>query len=236
MSWTRWDTSTAACWAAKGVLFRDPLKPLVPALAQATVSPLSSVMVINVLLKVDWIWTTPFSVALLAFLLRPAFRDSSGFAIFLLPLLFHYLALARRGLLLDGYRGSAALSRPGIGVRPLTPCGQTLSMAKPAVASHVHQPLDVHAQFLAQFTFNLVLSINNLPDACHLGFVKFIGPDSIVNLRLVQNVPRRGPAYSIDVGQSDFHPLIGQVHSGYPGHAFPPDRAYLSLSLFMAWI
>jgi len=47
---------SAACWAAicpaKGVLFRLPLKPLVPALLQQSVSPLVSVMVTVVLLKV----------------------------------------------------------------------------------------------------------------------------------------------------------------------------------------
>ena len=47
---------SAACWAdncpANGVLLRLPLKPLVPVLAQQSVSPLVSVMVMLVLLKV----------------------------------------------------------------------------------------------------------------------------------------------------------------------------------------
>ena len=47
---------SAACWAAhwpaNGVLLRLPLKPLVPALAQHNVSPLESVIVTVVLLKV----------------------------------------------------------------------------------------------------------------------------------------------------------------------------------------
>ena len=42
---------SAACWAAiwpaNGVLLRLPLKPLVPALAQQSVSPLVSVIVID---------------------------------------------------------------------------------------------------------------------------------------------------------------------------------------------
>ena len=44
--------SSAASWAAKGVLFLDPLKPLLPALHQATVFPEGSVMVMIVLLNV----------------------------------------------------------------------------------------------------------------------------------------------------------------------------------------
>src|SRR5438045_5877034 len=45
--------SSAASWAAKGVLLREPLKPREPADDQATVAPLMSVMVTMVLLKVD---------------------------------------------------------------------------------------------------------------------------------------------------------------------------------------
>ena len=44
---------------AKGVLLRLPLKPLVPALAQQSVSPLVSVMVIIVLLNVALMSATP---------------------------------------------------------------------------------------------------------------------------------------------------------------------------------
>jgi hypothetical protein len=44
--------SSAALWAAKGVLFRLPLNAQVPADAQQRVSPLVSVMVTMVLLKV----------------------------------------------------------------------------------------------------------------------------------------------------------------------------------------
>ena len=41
----------AACWAAKGVPFREPLKPMLPELDQAITLPAASVMVILVLLK-----------------------------------------------------------------------------------------------------------------------------------------------------------------------------------------
>ena len=41
-----------ACWAAKGVLLRDPLNPLVPPLAHEMTLPYWFVSVITVLLKV----------------------------------------------------------------------------------------------------------------------------------------------------------------------------------------
>lgn len=45
-------TVSAARWAANGVLFRLPLKPTVPAVAQHNTSPFMSVIVTVVLLKV----------------------------------------------------------------------------------------------------------------------------------------------------------------------------------------
>jgi hypothetical protein len=48
-----WAHCSAAIWAAKGVLFREPLKPRLPALAQVITLPWRSVMVTMVLLKVD---------------------------------------------------------------------------------------------------------------------------------------------------------------------------------------
>lgn len=54
---------SAACWAASwpanGVLLRLPLKPLVPAVDQQSVSPLVSVMVTVVLLKLALMWAIP---------------------------------------------------------------------------------------------------------------------------------------------------------------------------------
>jgi hypothetical protein len=62
---------SAASWAAKGVLLRDPLNPALPELAQAITFPLTSVMVTMVLLKVDWMWATPFWIFRRSFFLAP---------------------------------------------------------------------------------------------------------------------------------------------------------------------
>src|SRR5689334_16506904 len=50
---------SAAKPAAYGVLLREPLKPAPPELDQQTVLPCGSVMVTNVLLKLDWIYARP---------------------------------------------------------------------------------------------------------------------------------------------------------------------------------
>jgi hypothetical protein len=58
---------SAACCAANGVLFLDPLKPMVPGLAQDTTFPVMSVMVMIVLLNVDLMWATPATSTFLDF-------------------------------------------------------------------------------------------------------------------------------------------------------------------------
>src|SRR5690606_29521396 len=53
--------ASAAICAANGVPFREPLKPMVPELAQEMVLPCGSVMVTMVLLNVDLMCATPLS-------------------------------------------------------------------------------------------------------------------------------------------------------------------------------
>src|SRR5512133_992741 len=45
-------------------------------------------------------------------------------------------------------------TRTRIGTRALTTQGQTTTMAKAAIATNVHQTLDVHGGFATQITFN----------------------------------------------------------------------------------
>src|SRR5262249_38779131 len=86
---------SAARWAANGVLLRLPLNPTVPAEAKQSVSPLVSVMVTIVLLKVALIWATPRLTLrrALRFLLlattqplrrttrKPGFQEKPGFSL-----------------------------------------------------------------------------------------------------------------------------------------------------------
>src|SRR3954467_5498935 len=58
----------AACWAAKGVPLREPLKPSVPALDHVTTCPSPSVMVTCVLLKEAWMCAMPWTTWRFSFL------------------------------------------------------------------------------------------------------------------------------------------------------------------------
>src|SRR5438128_811401 len=58
-SMARRAVASAVIWAAKGVLLREPLKPWLPALPQASTLPWASVSDTTVLLKVDWMCACP---------------------------------------------------------------------------------------------------------------------------------------------------------------------------------
>src|SRR5829696_9817794 len=89
MPWSiaRRPAASAAICAAYGVDLREPLKPTVPADAQAITAPLGSVIEMTVLLKVLLIWAWPattffFSLrrTFLAALPRPAVAINSRFS------------------------------------------------------------------------------------------------------------------------------------------------------------
>jgi hypothetical protein len=72
---------SAARPAAKGVLFRAPLKPTVPADAHDSVSPFVSVIVTTVLLNVALMWAMARVTPLRTRFLGPGFPPAAGFAV-----------------------------------------------------------------------------------------------------------------------------------------------------------
>src|SRR5262249_11673055 len=87
---------SAATWAAKGVLLREPRKPQPPEVAQDSVLPWRSVMLTTVLLKEAWMCAIPPSRCLRAFFgflapaLAPAAPAAAAFCsaiLLLVPLL-----------------------------------------------------------------------------------------------------------------------------------------------------
>src|SRR4030095_11723230 len=63
----------AACCAANGVPFREPLKPREPALDQHTTLPSISAIVTVVLLNDAWICATPLGTSFFSFFFAPFF-------------------------------------------------------------------------------------------------------------------------------------------------------------------
>jgi hypothetical protein len=92
------------------------------------------VIAMIVLLKVACMWAIPFGMFF--------------FTLFFVPLPFGFAMI---GLLppLSHDRSSGALSGPRIRMSPLASHGESLPMSKTAVASNIHQSLDVHGHFPA---------------------------------------------------------------------------------------
>src|SRR6478752_3043020 len=180
----------SAAWvAANGVPLRDPLKPMPPALDQATTLPSVSVMVTTVLLKEAWMCASPwctirFSPRFLnVFLGRPALPSffsgvaPSGAAASLFAMIpsgpaetgRYVRALspepsALHGFLLGDRALARALAGARVGAGPLAAHRQPAAVPHPAVAADLHQPLDVHRDFLAEVALDAPLLLDDPAD------------------------------------------------------------------------
>src|ERR1700704_6010866 len=105
-----------------------------PADDHATALPCASVMVTMVLLKVAATWATPTTTFFFSFL-----RARGA-----LPVGFLSSAILLGHFLLAGDRLGRALAGAGIGVGALAADGQVFAMAQAAIATQIHQPLDIH--------------------------------------------------------------------------------------------
>src|SRR5215510_7850221 len=150
---------SAATCAANGVDLREPRKPQPPEVAQESVFPWRSVIVMMVLLKEACTWAMPSRTFLRAFFgffappaaaaapVAPAAAAASDF--FSSAIVFYLLNLARRSVQLHGLL-ARALARARVGARALAADRQALAVAQAAVRAEVHETLDVHGILAAQ--------------------------------------------------------------------------------------
>jgi len=105
-------------------------------------------------------------------------------------------------------RPARAFACASIRVSALPANRQSPTMPKAPVAAKIHKALDVHGDFSSQITFNLVMSIYNLPDGIDLSISKVIALGIPIDAGFGKDLLRRGPTDTVDVCQSDLHPLI----------------------------
>jgi hypothetical protein len=108
-------------------------------------------------------------------------------------------------------------------------------MAQSPVAPQIHESLDVHGNFGAQFTFHLNLTVNGLTNVVDFGIRQIVGKGIGINVQLFQNFVRSGPPDPVNVGQSDLNPLApGQVYTRNTCQSFSSCKmTALTLSLFV---
>src|SRR5687767_3403159 len=169
---------SAATCAANGVDLREPLKPALPEVAQDSVLPWRSVIVMMVLLNEAWTWAMPSATFFLTFLRARAAAvccSSCRVGAFLLAMSRSYpwlRDLAGLDVQLDR-RLARALAGPRVGACALAAGRQAFAVAGAAVAAEVHQPLDRHRYLAPQVTFDRQAG-NVLAQPLHLGIVQVL--------------------------------------------------------------
>src|SRR5438552_659689 len=222
--------ASAATWAANGVPLREPLKPTAPALDQATTLPCASLMVMMVLLKVEWMCTTPSATVRFTFLRRAgaasaaAGFSAAGAASFCFAIRNPLSFRGRRLLARDG--APRPLARARVGVRPLAPHGQVPPVAEPAVGAEIDQALDARRHVATEVALDLVAGVDRAPKTRRLLVGQVVGLAPGIDLRLGAQLERRAPADAVDVREGDLHALVArQIHSGETCHAPTPAVA-----------
>ena len=109
--------------------------------------------------------------------------------------------------LLAGNRSGWSLPGARIGVRALSPGGQPAAMTKPAIASKIHHPLDVHLNVPAQRAFDGVVAVNVLAKHQNFAVRQFIEPPGLTDAEGVANIACGRMADAVNTGQCDRHTL-----------------------------
>ena len=103
-------------------------------------------------------------------------------------------------------------------------------MPKPAVATDVHKPLDVHRALRAQSTLDLVVPLDLATKSVHIVVFEILRSAIGVDTARIQNLLRPGVADSVDVRERDLNPLSARkIDTGDTCHV-------LTLTLLMLGI
>src|SRR5262249_45417722 len=147
--------AVAACWAAKGVPLREPLKPRVPALDHVTTWPSRSVMVTCVLLKDACTWAIPWITWRFSFLLFFGLGMVAGLSL----MVSSRLGGGGGGGLFGRAEGGAArpFARARVRVGARAAQGGVPAVPHAAVRADLHQALDVQRDLLAQVALHSAL-------------------------------------------------------------------------------
>src|SRR5262249_43493633 len=113
-----------------------------------------------------------------------------------------------------------ALAGARVGVGALAADREALAVTEAAVATEIHQALDVHGRLAAQVAFDLVVRLDELADLARLVLGEVLGAKLERNLSRVDDVVRGLLADSVDVLEGDHHALLaGEIDAGDASHA-----------------
>src|ERR1700744_3092086 len=179
-----------------------------PALDQDMALPCASVMVTIVLLKVAATCATPTTTFFFSFLRGrpPAFLSATA-----IGLLRHFL--------LAGDRFGRAFAGAGVGVSTLTADRQALTVTQAAIATQVHQTLDVHRHIAAQIALNQIVAVDDFADLDGFGFRQIANATGRIDAQLRDDLLGSVQPDSMNVGESNLDSLLGRdVNAGDTCH------------------
>src|SRR5690554_1924420 len=129
-----------------------------------------------------------------------------------------HLLLAGR-LLLAGNGAARTLAGTCVRLGALTANGQAATVTQAAVATDIHEALDVQLDLAPQVTLDLVLLLHHATEAGDLGFRQVLDPGVRADLGLDQNLLGTGESDAVDVRQGVLNALVAwKIHSGYTCH------------------
>src|SRR6185436_8451967 len=135
-------------------------------------------------------------------------------------------------LLLGNRALARTLARPGVGPGALPVYREIAAMPASAIAADLHQPLDVHRDFLAQVTLDATLFLDHPADLPHVVLGQILHADVRTDAGFLENLVRTDASDAVDVGQPDFDPLGSrEINASNSRH-----MCFLSLSLLVLLI
>src|SRR6185295_14193263 len=181
-------------------------KPRAPADDCAIRFPSRSVIEIIVLLNDAAMCTLPLGTFFFSFLRKTFFFPPA------LAITFqsnNQLFLAGRLLLRDG-GASWSFACASIRVRTLATHRQRTTMSQTAIATDVHQTLDVHLNALAQVALDLSLHFQNVTDAAQFVFTQISNARVEIDTRFLEYRIRARAANAVDISETDLGSLVGR--------------------------
>ena len=112
--------------------------------------------------------------------------------------------------------------------------GQTATVTQTTVATNFAQTLDVHSSLTAQVAFDDIVMLDSIAEQCLLVLGQVLNAGIGVDTGLGQNLSSAGRSDAIDIGQSNFDPLVaGKINTRNTCHflSAPP----ISLVSACAW-
>src|SRR6185369_4423516 len=201
--------TSAATWAANGVLLREPLKPWPPLEAQDSAPPWRSVIVMIVLLNEAWTCAMPSATFLRTFLRTRCAAVFGALAMLTFSQSCAGCDRINRSLLDHRARLARTLAGAGIRAGALAANRQAAAMTEASVAAQVHQALDVDRHLAAQIAFDRDAT-DFLADLFQIGVGQVLDLSVKGHPGRFADLLRGRTADAVDRGQADLGVLVGR--------------------------